>query len=148
MRWTLTSLVTLVIGIVVLAACEGNVNVFSLKVGDCYNGVVLNVEESIEVTDVELVSCDDPHQNEVYTVFELPDSSWKGEDYVFEQAEIGCLATFEAFVGIEYELSTLWADIIYPLEEGWKEKDHRKVVCSVTEESAMKVSGSAKSSRR
>ena len=149
MRWTLTSLVTLVIGIVVLAACEGNV--FSLKVGDCYNGAVMNTEEHIEVADVGLVSCDDPHKNEVYAVFELPDSSWKGEDYVFEQASIGCGARFEAFVGIEYELSTLWIDIIYPLEDGWKEKDHRQVTCSVTEssgESAMKVSGSAKGSRR
>ena len=146
MRWTLTSLVTLVIGIVVLAACEGNV--FSLKVGDCYNGAVASVEEHIEVTDVELVSCDDPHQNEVYAVFELPDSSWKGDGYVFEQAEMSCVARFEAFVGIEYELSTLWADIIYPLEEGWKENDDRRVTCSITEESAMKVSGSAKGSRR
>ena len=145
MRWTLTSLVTLVIGIVVLAACEGNV--FSLKVGDCFNGPLSNTEYSIEVRDVELVSCDEPHESEVYAVFELPDSSWKGEDYVFEQAEIGCVARFEAFVGIEYELSTLYADIIYPLEESWKEND-REVKCSVTEEPAMKVSGSAKGSRR
>ena len=146
MRWILTSLVTLVIGIGVLAACEGNV--FSLKVGDCYNGPALPTEDYIVVTNVELVSCDDPHENEVYAVFELPDSSWKGVEYVFEQAEIGCVARFEAFVGIEYKLSTLYADIIYPLEKGWKEEDDRKVQCSITEESAMKVSGSAKDSRR
>ena len=133
------------IGIVVLAACEGNV--FSLKVGDCYNGPLTNTEEFIEAADAELVSCDDPHEDEVYAVFELPDSIWKGNDYVFEQASIGCGARFEAFVGIEYELSTLYADIIYPSEESWKEND-RKVKCSVTEESAMKVSGSAKGSRR
>ena len=146
MRWTLTSLVTLVIGIVVLAACEGNV--FSLKGGDCYNGATVPIEGHIEITDVELVSCDDPHENEVYAIFELPDSSWKGNDYVFEQAEIGCVARFEAFVGIEYELSTLYADVIYPLEKYWKEKDDREVRCSVTEKPAMKVSGSAKGSRR
>ena len=121
---------------------------FSLKVGDCYNGPLTNTEEFIEAADVELVSCDDPHKNEVYAVFELPDSSWKGDDYVWEQAEIGCVASFEAFVGIEYELSTLWADIIHPIEKSWKEKDDRKVTCSVTQESGMKVSGSAKGSRR
>ena len=147
MRWTLTSLVILVIGIVVLAACEGNV--FSLKVGDCFNGGAgANTEEYIEVTDVEVVSCDDPHENEVYAVFELPDSSWKGDDYVFEQAEIGCVwARFEAFMGIEYDLSTWYADIIIPSEEAWKENE-RKVSCSVTKESYVKVSGSAKGSRR
>ena len=146
MRWILTSLVTLVIGIVVLAACEGNV--FSLKVGDCYNGPLLSAEETLDISDVELVSCADPHQNEVYAVFELPDSSWKGEDYVFEQGGIGCEARFEAFVGIKYELSTLYLDVLYPLEESWKEDDDRQVKCSVTERPVMKVSGSAKGSRR
>ena len=146
MRWILMSLATLVIGLVVLAACEGNVS--SLKVGDCYNGPMTSTGEHIEVTDVELVSCDDPHENEVYAVFELPDSTWKGDDYVFKQAEIGCLARFKTFVGIEYELSTLWADVLYPLEKHWKEIDDRRVTCSVTQESGMKVSGSAKGSRR
>ena len=139
-------LITLVLGILLLAACEGNV--FSLKVGDCYNGAMLSTEESIEVADVDLVSCDDPHKNEVYAVFELPDSTWKSDDYVFKQAEIGCMARFKTFVGIEYELSTLWADIIYPLEKGWKEMDDRRVTCSINQESGMKVSGSAKGSRR
>ena len=146
MRWILTSLVTLVIGIVVLAACEGNV--FSIKVGDCSNGPSTNTEEYVEVTDGEFVSCDDPNENEVYAVFELPDSSWKGDDYVFEQAGIGCEARFEAFVGIEYMRSTLDVVIAYPLEKHWKEKDDRRIICSVREESYMKVSGSAKGSRR
>ena len=121
MRWILTSLVTLVIGIAVLVACEGEKNVYSLKVGDCYNGAMISEGEFMEVSDVDLVSCDDPHKNEVYAVFELPDSTWKGDDYVFKQAEIGCIARFKTFVGIEYELSTLWADILYPLEKHWKE---------------------------
>ena len=146
MKWILTSLVTLVIGIVVLAACEGNV--FSLKEGDCYNGPSTNTEEFTEAADVELVSCDDPHEDEVYAVFELPDSSWKGEDYVFEQAGIGCEARFKAFVGIEYNLSTLYANAIYPSEESWKKMDDRQVRCNVAEESYMKVTGSAKGSRR
>ena len=146
MKWILTSLVTLVIGIVVLAACEGNV--FSLKEGDCFNGALANTEHSIEVRNVDLVSCDEPHESEVYAVFELPDSSWKGEDYVFEQADIGCRTRFEAFVGIEYDLSTWYFDLIAPLERSWKEMDDRQVICSVREESAMKVSGSAKGSRR
>ena len=146
MRFTLTSLVTLVIGIVVLAACEGNV--FSLKVGDCYNGASLSGDDYKEFTDVEIVSCDDAHENEVYAVFELPDSSWKGDDYLFEQAESGCLARFEGFVGIEYERSVLNADIFYPTEDSWERVDDRSVTCSVSEGSNTKVLGSAKGSRR
>jgi len=146
MRWILTSLVTSVIGIVVLAACEGNV--FSLKVGDCYNGPSLNTEHAVDVMNVELVSCDEPHESEVYAVFELPDSGWKGEDYVFEQTEIGCFARFEAYVGIEYELSTLYVDVLYPTKESWKEMDDRLVQCSVVQESYAKGTGSVKGSRR
>tara|TARA_Y100000590_G_C15025735_1_gene753129 strand:- start:85 stop:522 length:438 start_codon:yes stop_codon:yes gene_type:complete len=145
MRWILTSLVTLVIGISVLVACEGNV--FALKAGDCYNALVASTEYTTEVSDVEVVKCDEPHTNEVYAVFDLPDSSWKGAEYFFEQADIVCRPKFEAFVGIEYDLSTLYSDVIYPSEESWNNGD-RTVQCSVYEESYMKVTGSAKGSKR
>ena len=63
MKWIVTSLVTSVIGIVVLLACEGNV--FSLKVGDCFNGKHASTEYGIDITNVELMSCDEPHESEV-----------------------------------------------------------------------------------
>ena len=150
MRWILTSLVTLVIGVVVLAACEGGVS--SLKVGDCYNGP--SIKELTKITDIEIepVSCDKPHDDEVYAVFELTGSSWKGDDYVWEKARVGCRARFEAFVGTEPEVSRYDGNIIYPLEEGWKERDNRQVRCSVIEVDIYgrdkKVTGSAKGSRR
>jgi len=93
------------------------------------------------------VSCEEPHGYEVYASFELPDFSYKSEDYAFEQASIGCEARFKAYVGIEYVLSTMSVDILFPLEESWKDGD-RLVTCSLREESAMKVTGSAKGSRR
>lgn len=148
MRWFLTPLVILVIGIVVLVACQSKSNVFSLKAGDCYNGPSFSVEKHTDVTNVELVNCDEPHISEVYAIFELPESSWKGDDYVAEQASIGCKARFEAFVGIEWELTTLATNYIYPVEESWKELDDRLVQCSVTEYPPKKVSGSLKGSRR
>ena len=93
------------------------------------------------------MSCEEPHGYEVYASFELPDFSYKSEDYAFEQASIGCEARFKAYVGIEYALSTMYVDILFPLEESWKDGD-RLVTCSLLEESASKVTGSAKGSRR
>ena len=152
MRWILTSLVTLVIGVVVLAACEGEGSVSSLKVGDCYNGPSNKEYRKITDIEIELVSCDEPHDDEVYAVFELTDSSWKGDDYVWEKARIGCRARFEAFVHIEPEISRYDVNIIYPLEEGWKERGNRQVRCSVIEVDIYgrdtKVTGSAKGSSR
>ncbi|MBS21063.1 MAG: hypothetical protein CL739_03095 [Chloroflexi bacterium] len=145
MRWILTSLATSMIGIVVLVACQGNV--FHLKAGDCYNSVPFSGEYITEVGDVELVKCDEPHEREVYAIFDLPDSSWKGDDYVWEQVHTGCMARFEEFVGIEYKLSALGVDTIFPLEESWNMGD-RIVICSIIEESYSKVSGSAKGSKR
>ena len=136
-----------VIGIGLLGACAGNV--FSLKVGNCYNGPHnLNPESAVDVTDVELVNCDEPHESEVYSIFELPDSTWPGYDYIENQAEMACISRFEAFVGVEYALSTLWIDYIYPSEKSWKKQDDRFVRCSVIEESYIKVSGSLRGSRR
>jgi hypothetical protein len=144
MKLILTSLVISVIGIGLLGACAGNV--YSLKVGNCYNGPNLNTESTVNVTDVEIVNCDEPHESEVYANFELPDSIWPGYDYIENQAEMGCIARFEAFAGVEYDLSTLLVDYIYPTEESWK--DDRFVKCSVVEESYIKVSGSLRGSRR
>ena len=145
MRWILTSLATSMIGIVVLVACQGNV--FHLKAGDCYNSVPFSDEYVTELSDVELVKCDEPHEREVFADFDLPDSSWKGDDYVWEQVEIVCGPRFEEFVGIEYDLSTLDYAAIYPSEQKWDLGD-RLAICSVVEVSGMEVTGSAKGSRR
>jgi hypothetical protein len=135
------------IGVLLLVACEGNVH--ELQEGDCYNNILIpDAEKTIEVMDVEMVTCEELHENEVYAKFDLPDSGWAGDKYVYEQAEIGCLNRFKPFIGIEYDRSTLVIDIMYPLEEGWKELGDRKVVCSVVEEPLKKVYGSARGSRR
>ena len=131
---------------VVLVACKGNV--FSLKQGDCFNGALANLQNHSHVTDVELVRCDEPHESEVYASFELPDSVWKGKDYVYNQAVTGCKARFEAFVGIEYEHTTLGINLLYPTEEYWKEMDDRLVTCFLFEDRRASRSGSLRGSRR
>ena len=143
--------IVLIIGLMTLVACEGNV--FSLKVGDCYNMPdVSETDFGLEVSDVELVNCDQPHEFEVFAVIQLPDSSWNGYDYVSQQAEIGCVNKFEAFVGIKYDSSVLWVYPLFPTEFTWNETDAREVTCTIIEESntgeIIKVTGSAKGSKR
>ena len=79
--------IVLIIGLMTLVACEGNV--FSLKVGDCYNQQDYNSEVMIEISDVDLVNCEEPHELEVYAVFDLPESNWKGDDATFVLAGEG-----------------------------------------------------------
>jgi len=147
MRWALTSLVTLIIGVAVLTAC-GEGNVFSLKVGDCYNSDVPITDESfVPVANVDLVSCDDPHESEVFAVLQMPDSSWRGEDYVDDFGSQHCLQHFQSFVGIEYDFSEWYASLLVPTEESWNTLNGRKVICAVGPESG-KVVESAKGTRR
>ena len=51
------------------AGCGGEGNVFDLAEGDCYN-----YDESEEVTDVDFVPCDEPHQREVYAALSFSES--------------------------------------------------------------------------
>ena len=115
----------------------GSADVFNLHVGDCFN------DETSDggVTDVPAVPCAEPHDNEIYFIYDLPDGEFPGDAAVETAANEGCAAEFEAFVGIAYEASVLdhWA--IYPSEDTWTQIGDREVVCSVWEP-GVKVSGS------
>lgn len=142
--------IVLIIGLMTLVACEGNV--FSLKVGDCYNQQDYNSEVMIEISDVDLVNCEEPHELEVFAVFDLPESNWKGDDATYDLAGEGCMNRFEPFVGVAFELSTLWFEFIYPTVESWNDLDDRIVQCSIfatdDKEEIMMVTGSLKGSKR
>lgn len=114
----------------------GSADVFNLHVGDCFD------DETSEagVTDVPAVPCAEPHDNEIYFIYDLPDGEFPGDAAVETAANEGCAAEFEAFVGLPYEASVLdhWA--IYPSEDTWTQIDDREVVCSVWEP-GVKVTG-------
>lgn len=94
----------------------GTVDVFEVSVGDCIG----NPAEG-EITDVEVVPCDDPHDGEVYYEFELDEGEWPGDAAVSTAAEEGCTAAeaFEAFIGTPYDESTVWVQFLLPTEEAW-----------------------------
>lgn len=96
--------------------------------GDCL--LVSSVGE--RVTDVPVVSCDEPHEAEVYAVVELAgieaDAAYDA-DAVVEATEAKCVALFENYIGEPYRTSRLDVFYTYPLEEGWANGD-RGIVCA------------------
>ncbi len=106
------------------AACSGNV--FDLSVGDCFD----DPDDFSEVSSVEIVDCAEPHDNEVYHLFDLPDGDYPGSASVEASAVEGCLAAFDAFVGKDYAESRLDITYFYPSPETWEGED-REVVCSL-----------------
>lgn len=114
---------------------EGNIteagqeDVFDLQVGDCWNDPA-----ETEMSSVSAVPCSEPHDAEVFHEFDIPDAdSYPGETTVTEQADAGCYAEFESFVGIAPESSSLGVYYLYPTQQSWDELDDRTVSCMITD---------------
>jgi hypothetical protein len=107
-----------------------DVDVFQLKVGDC-----LNLADATEVSSAAVVPCSEPHTDEIYHEFRLPDGDWPGDDAIEQSAEEGCYEAFEGFVGVPYEDSALAYNYLTPTEEGWTDSSlqDRLIQCVVYE---------------
>jgi hypothetical protein len=112
-------------------------SVFDLEEGDCWDDPE---ESSSQVNEVEVLPCDQPHDNEIYLVFDLPDGDFDATA-VEEGSADGCGSDFEGFVGLDAETSELDFFAIYPTEATWAEGD-REVVCSLYDEEFRKLVGS------
>ena len=134
------TLIALVAVALVAGAC-GQGNVFSLEVGTCFD----DPEGFGEIADVPIVECSDPHDNEVYYLFDLPDGSFPGTDAVETQAIDGCLAAFEPFVGLEYQSSILEISWLTPTSQSWDAGD-REIVCFLFNLNFDKLNGSMRGS--
>ncbi|MDH6182314.1 hypothetical protein M2152_002496 [Microbacteriaceae bacterium SG_E_30_P1] len=106
---------------------SGDVDVFSVTVGDCFNDESDSAEE---IQSVPIVPCSEPHDNEIFYEFELPEGDFPGDEAISAEGEEGCLQPFNDFVGINYEDSTLAYFALRPTEGSWAEGD-RLIQCTV-----------------
>jgi hypothetical protein len=130
--WTL-AIAALIIAVVMTSADRdsatgeitesGDVSAFSLKVGDC----VSDLELSEAVTSVPGVPCDQPHEAEVFAIFNLPEGDYPAEEELFEQAETRCSDRLAIYAPDAMNDQSLQLSYIYPLEQGWPAD--REVVC-------------------
>lgn len=121
-----------------LAGCsEGNV--FALEQGDCFD---LAADVGDAVTDVEVVACSEPHDNEVFATFDLDGDEFPGAPQVQAEATNGCLERFDEFVGLAYAESRYVQSSFFPTEDSWS-SDDREVVCFLADVEGEKLTGSA-----
>ena len=118
---------------------SGTVGAFSVQMGDCFNDVDTS---SQQVTSVPGVPCSEPHDNEVFAVFDIELDSYPDSDTMYEISYNSCMEHFESFVGREYETSVLEITTMYPSAESWAQDD-REIVCAVFDINANKLVGSA-----
>lgn len=120
----------------------GQQDVFSVALGDCFNDD--QAAPGSEISDVPAVPCAEPHDNEVYFLFDVP-----GEEFpvdIDQLADDGCYTQFATFVGLDYETSVLNYFPIQPTAQTWADGD-REVICSVFEPE-VQVSGTLAGSAR
>ena len=98
-----------------------------LKVGDCVRDMV---SEEADLG-LDVVSCTEPHTDEVFATFALPRASWPGANRVDQLGWRGCDSRFESYVGVPPDDTSLDVFMNPPVEIGWP--DDRVVVCTVAE---------------
>jgi hypothetical protein len=125
----------------------GNVGAFAIQLGDCFDDTPASgADDSGEVTSLPGVPCAEPHDNEVYAVFDVDYEAFPGDDVMGQLAFDECLARFEGFVGAVYEDSSLDITALYPSSQSWGAQGDREVVCAVYDMNLGKLTGSVEGS--
>lgn len=107
---------------------DANIDIFALKVGDCKMSSATGLIESADVT-----PCDQPHDEEVFWEFPMPDGEFSDADV--DAASQECIGEpFTTFVGVAYDASVLTVYPITPTKETWEQMNDRIIQCVVLEE--------------
>ena len=126
---------------------EGNVDPFTMQLGDCFDNTSSLVNDEMgEVSNLPGVPCSQPHDNEVFAIFDLDQPTFPGSAQISELSFQACLDRFESFVGLDYESSSLDIAALYPSKESWSRQGDREVVCAVYDMNLGKLTGSTRNS--
>ena len=97
---------------------------FSLRTGQCVaagpNGI----------SSPAVVSCNQPHDAEVFGTFPLAAHRYPGAAAVRQQADQGCAARLSGYLNPQLSLSSLTESYVYPDAGAWAAGE-RTVVCTV-----------------
>ena len=126
---------------IVVSACGGDV--FTLDVGTCFDDT-----DETQVSSVPEVDCTEPHDNEVFAVFDYSGSdTFPGSTAMNDAAQELCIEEFESYVGLSYEESALEVFPITPTEGSWDGGD-REIICALYNLDLSKLTGSMEGSAR
>lgn len=140
--WAVVGLAS--VAAVVLSGCSGaEPGADALAVGDCFNGVGLGDQ----VSSVPTVACSEPHEAEVFFVFEATSLDAYDLDAVTEAARETCIREFEVYVGVDYLKSELYFFSLAPAAETWEDGE-RSIPCAIATVDGTTVKGTLKDAYR
>lgn len=129
-----SSVVVLATSLALLTGGCSDGSVFDLAVGDCFDAGT----DADEVRDVPIVDCTEPHDHEVFHIFEVADGAFPGDDALLDRARDECLPALDEYLRAEVDRAELDAFPITPSEGSWENGD-RAVVCALTAASGDKL---------
>lgn len=127
-------------------------NPFDLRAGQCFNqGSWFDEELERRIDLTASVSCDQPHQKEMYHEAEFPapnGAPFPGEAKMTEWSTQVCYEAFPDFVDSEYELSQFEIGFLQPTQATFEHEvgRHRRVTCYLFDPSADVSTGTAERS--
>jgi hypothetical protein len=116
----------------------GNMSVFDLVVGDCFD--VPNATGDVDT--VKGIPCGEAHTYEVFWTGEYPGDIQPAEDEALSWLQDGCMPAFEAYVGLAYADSIYYMGSLSPTEDSWATGD-RAFACYLSNASETAITGSA-----
>ena len=122
----------------------GTIDVFDLKVGDCFDE---SGSYGDEISTLPAVPCSEPHDFEAYAAFDVSLSAYPGDEAMWELASEECYNRFAPFVGRDYESSVLDFSTLHPTAESWAQND-REVICAIYDMNLNKLTGSVRGSKK
>lgn len=123
----------------------GQVDAFDVRLGDCFNDEIWTVtDEASEINSLNAVPCAQPHDNEIFAVFDLELAVFPESGAMDDAVNVGCLQRFEPYVGRDYDTSSLEISSLFPTRESWNERGDREVVCFLFDMELSKIQGSMK----
>ena len=144
--WTIGIILAIVLAVTTSAKRDtggsvsegGSISATALQVGDCVNGL----KNSTSVLSLPGVPCAQPHEGEVFAVFDLPAGPYPGAAGVDDLVSKGCNARLAEYSPSAPADDAVGLFSVYPLEQNWN-RDDREVVC-IAKATAGTTTGSIK----
>jgi Septum formation len=115
---------------------QGTVSATDVNVGDC----IVDIPNSPRVLSVQKVSCDKPHQGEVYAVLNMPNGAFPGQSTI-DVYQNKCNPELQTYSPAAMQDPAIGVYVLYPTPETWSQGD-RAITCIAT--STDKRTGSVK----
>lgn len=104
---------------------DGSVRATSIKTGDC---IADTPADGANVTRLPKVSCDDPHEGEVYAMIRVTGDTFPGQTAMQSEYEQRCVSELDSYAPDAANDPKISSFLLYPSRETWDAGD-RDVAC-------------------